>query len=293
MGMIFNIQHFSVHDGPGIRTVVFLKGCPLRCMWCANPESQNGGKELAWSGSICLSCQSCVHAGTGGTYSFQKDGLHWKMDKEPNWEKLRVICPSKALHVIGEEKSVEEIINLVERDAAFYDNSGGGLTLGGGEPLAQPDFAQVLLEEAKYRGIHCAMETSGYAEWEDFYRAAEQLDYLLFDIKALDDEVHKKYTGVSNRMILDNLRQVRERLPKLPIHVRTPVIPGVNDKEEAIQEISAFLSRFSNIRYELLRYHRLGEPKYISLHRPYPMGNVELSAKQFENLRKYEFYKEG
>lgn len=289
LGTVFNIQHYSLHDGPGIRTVVFLKGCPLQCRWCANPESQRPEPELAWNRTECIGCGQCVRKWKAEHFRFEGEkGLCWDTDAGLDEKQLAVTCPSKALHLIGERKSVDEVLDVVAKDSLFYDHSQGGMTLSGGEPLSQPEFVTALLKEAKRRRIHCAMETSGYAAWDVFRKAAEGLDYLLMDIKCMDDSIHKEYTGVSNARILENFKKLRTEYPDLPVCVRTPVIPGVNDTEEEIKAIHDFLVPFSNVRYELLKYHRLGEPKYESLHREYPLGKRELAEECMDRLKKFE-----
>lgn len=319
LGTVFNIQHYSLHDGPGIRTVVFLKGCPLRCLWCSNPESQNPKPELAWNRTACIGCQCCVRELKSGNFRFEREVscpqnergrtmqesaaaqrelprasiLRWEEDTRPEDSIVMRTCPTKALHVMGERKSVDEVLGEVEKDALFYDNTCGGMTLSGGEPLSQREFVIALLTEAKKRRIHCAMETSGYAEWEVFKSVVERLDYLLMDIKCMDEKIHEKYTGVSNTRILENFKKLCEEFPNLPIHVRTPVIPGVNDNKEEIQAIHDFLLPFSNVRYELLKYHRLGEPKYASLHREYPLGKRELTEGAMDLLKKFEIKPSG
>lgn len=293
-GIIFNIQHYSVHDGPGIRTVVFLKGCPLRCLWCANPESQKPECQMAWDREKCIGCRSCIEELGSLSCRFEEGaGLKWEdpaedRDHPADWEAIAGVCPSEAFHVIGRRATVEEVLSEVEKDAVFYGNSGGGITLSGGEPLMQHTFAVKLLREARGRGMHTAMETSGYAAFAVFREAVAELDYLLMDVKAYDDSIHRKYTGVSNRRILSNLKKIRELYPELPIHVRTPVIPGVNDNEQEIGAIAGFLQQFRGIRYELLKYHRYGQPKYGTLNRKYEMGEVILEEEVFEKLKKFE-----
>ena len=284
-GTVFNIQRYSVHDGPGIRTVVFLKGCPLRCRWCGNPESQSTKKQVAWSKGSCIGCKCCINALEGLGCHFKNDVLYW--DKNASFDDTLIskTCPSKALHVIGEEKTVSEVMDVVIRDEIFYKNSGGGLTLSGGEPLMQPKFAVDILKRAKEKGIHCVMETCGFAKWEVLKEVAGYLDYLFIDLKCLDDKVHIKNTGGSNKQILENIERVYNEYPNLEICVRTPVIPGVNDNEKEILSIVKFLNKLPNIKYELLKYHKLGLPKYESLNIPYPMGDVELPEDKFQKLK--------
>lgn len=288
-GIIFNIQRFSVHDGPGIRTVVFEKGCPLRCKWCANPESQVQAPQIAWSKNKCIGCNACVNSGLKCNPYFSYDELFWDNYDDSEGEAIERICPSKALHVIGYETTVAQVLKQIGRDEIFYGDEEGGLTISGGEPLMQPKFTYHLIKAAKNNGINTAIETTGYGDTSAFLKIAGELDYLLMDIKALDDDIHMKATGVSNALILDNFNLVRKTYPNLPIHVRTPIIPGVNDNEKTISSIADFIGCCNNVRYELLKYHRLGEGKYESLHRRYPMGDVMLDDDLFENLKKYQF----
>jgi pyruvate formate lyase activating enzyme len=266
-----------------------VKGCPLRCLWCANPESQNFEKEIAWTKSECIGCKSCTESTVGEHFRFEEDGLYWEDFTANSLEEIRNLCPATALHVFGETKTVDEVMTEVIKDEIFYSDSGGGITVSGGEPLSQGDFTYELLKKAGENGIHRCMETTGFAHYETLSRIARELDYLLMDIKCINEEVHKKYTGVSNQVILENVKRLRAEFPHLPIQIRTPVIPGVNDSEEAISAVSEFVAAMPNTRYELLRYHRLGEPKYESLHRVYPLGEKELSEERFKEFQSYEF----
>ncbi len=290
-GTIFNIQRFSVHDGPGIRTVVFLKGCPLRCKWCANPESQERYHELAWTKSKCIKCYSCEKCELKSNPRLTNDDVFWDRYIEDERDLIERSCPTGALHIIGYEADVSSVLKKVDREDIFYSNLDGGLTISGGEPLMQPQFTYELLKDARKEGIHTAIETTGYADSDVFIKIVDKVDYLLMDIKSYDEDIHKKNTGVSNKIILDNFIKVRNEYPKLPIQIRTPVIPGFNDNEEEISKIHDFLFEYDYVKYELLKYHRLGESKYESLHREYPMGDVDISKEKMKLLKKYEFDK--
>lgn len=295
-GRIFNIQHFSVHDGPGIRTVVFFKGCPLRCAWCANPESQVRDIQLGWTKGECIGCKSCVQklSNLGCRFEVQSqdkaselfwDSKHILTDEEV--EQVERICPSNALHVIGRDAEINEILCEVEKDSAFYAESGGGITLSGGEPLLQHDFVTELLHQAGKHHIHRAIETTGLCRYESFRQVAGELDFLLIDVKIWSPSLHEKWTGFSNEVILENLVHIRRDFPELPILVRTPVIPGVNDNETEIRSIARFVKTLGgNTSHELLKYHRLGEPKYASLHRHYELSDRTLSEERFSALKK-------
>ncbi len=286
-GIVFNIQKYSVHDGPGIRTVVFLKGCPLHCRWCSNPESQKPGPELVYNANKCLTlehCVRCLEVCTAGAIR-SGAGERVEIDRQVCNECLLCAkaCPSQALNVYGETMTVEQVIGTVEEDSVFYSRSGGGLTLGGGEPMHQAGFSAALLKEAKRRRIDTAMETCGFCGWEDLESACGLLDTLLYDVKSMDPEKHRAFTGVSNELILENLGRVRERFPELPVWVRTPIVPGFNDRVEDIRPILEHIQGMANIRFEALDYHRMGKPKYEYLGREFPMGDRKLGE---ENIRK-------
>lgn len=198
-GIVFNIQHFSIQDGSGIRTTVFLKGCPLSCLWCANPESQCARPELTYSKRSCINCKSCLKQDVDQIVSLDENGtvrIHPEQAKHVSH--YGELCPAQALTVMGEKKTVKEVIDVVEQDAVFYKHSFGGMTLSGGEPLMQADFSAALLEEAKKRHIHTAIETTGFSTYPNMQKVFSKLDFIIYDIKLMDEEKHKKYTGVSN-----------------------------------------------------------------------------------------------
>lgn len=289
-GYTFNIQRYSVHDGPGIRTIVFLKGCPLKCQWCANPESQYVQPELAYNHNKCIGtqeCQFCFRACNKGAIEEQEGKITINRELCDNCGKCADICPSKALNMYGKLMAVKEAIDLVEQDSSFYTRSGGGITLSGGEPVLQTDFAVGLLTEAKKRRMNTAIETCGYAEWDKLERVCELVDTILYDIKCMDSDRHKQFTGVNNELILSNFQKLCERFPSKSILVRTPVIPGFNDTEEDILAIIDFIRGMPNVKYEILGYHRLGEPKYTYIGKEYPLnGVVPLAEGTFSALKK-------
>ena len=291
-GNVFSIQKYSVHDGPGIRTIVFLKGCPLRCKWCSNPESQNPSPELAYNAKKCLGldkCIRCLEVCTVGAITQGEDGrIEIDRDLCTQCQHCAGACPSQALITYGEETSVDTALKRVEEDEMFYARSGGGLTISGGEPFFQAEYATALLREARHRRLNTAVETCGAVPFETFKDALPFVNTLMFDVKSMNPEKHKKYTGQSNERILDNLRKIREHFPKLSIRVRTPVIPGFNDTEEDIKKIIAFLSSLpgDKVEYEVLEYHRMGQPKYENTGREYPLdADLKLDMTLFAGLK--------
>lgn len=291
-GIVFNIQNFSVHDGKGIRTIVFLKGCPLRCAWCSNPESQLLKPQLGFNPMKCLTtekCTRCIDNCPQGAISSSEDNLI-VMDPQKCVQCYTCAehCAANALNVYGKTMTVKQVITEVEKEAAFYARSGGGMTLSGGEAMSQPDFALALLKEAKKHRIKTAMETCGYARYDDLRNACNYLDELIIDIKALDNEKHKRGTGMSNQHILENIACVVDEFPNLPILIRTPVIPEFNDTEEEIRSIVDFIPVRPNITYELLPYHRMGQPKYAYLGMEFPYADKMLGEDVMDRLRPIE-----
>lgn len=294
-GNVFSIQKYSVHDGPGIRTIVFLKGCPLSCLWCSNPESQKTTSQLAYNSNKCLGldkCTRCLNVCGENAIAEGEDGKI-AIDREKCTDCLKCAdaCPAGALIVYGEETSVDDALKRVEEDELFYARSGGGLTLSGGEPFNQPKFAIAILREARARHINTAVETCGHADWEVLEQALPYVNTLMYDIKSMDPETHKKFTGMDNKRILENLKRIRENFPNLAIRVRTPVVPGFNDSEEAIAEIIKFISALpgDKVEYEALEYHRMGQPKYINLGKTYGLPvDLKLDAGLFQKIKKME-----
>ena len=294
-GHIFNIQKYSVHDGPGIRTIIFFKGCSLRCRWCSNPESQLPQDELAFNNTRCLTkdkCDFCAEKCPEKAISFSEDGFPVIARDGCRLAECGGACTARchagALKIFGRRITVEEALKEVEKDAVFYQRSSGGLTVSGGEPCFQPEFLTALLREAERLYLDVAMETCGQAPYEVLHEAAKHLNTLIFDIKHTDASLHKRYTGADNAQILENIRRVSSDFKDLSILLRTPIIPGFNDSEQTIREICDFIDTLPgrSISYEMLPYHRLGTQKYYQLGREYPMGDVKLDNARMENLRK-------
>lgn len=290
-GLVFNIQKFSLHDGPGIRTIVFLKGCPLACMWCSNPEGQSRQVELIQSCDRCIGtdeCDRCLSICSQQALGVADDGsVVVDRTRCDACGDCADVCPSNALEVSGQWVTVDDVMRTVEQDDAFYARSGGGLTVSGGEPLAQGAFVLALLGAARARGIDTAIETSGLCSWKTLREAAPLADRIYFDIKCLDPDKHERGTGVSNAKILDNFRKLRSELPEVPVFVRTPVIPGFNDSKEDIAAIVAFIEAAGGAAsYELLGYHGFGEPKYAKLGQHYRLSHLApLSAQHMQELQ--------
>lgn len=272
VGLVFNIQKFSLNDGPGIRTVVFLKGCPLRCKWCANPESQSSRIQILWDGGLCLRCGACTHACPQGAVRLENGGVHINHTACIGCGSCVSGCPGNALKPEGEWKSVDEVVDACMKDVDFYEESGGGVTLSGGEALMQPEFTLALLRALKEKGIHTAIETTGFASEQVFREALPYLDLLLFDIKHWNSEKHLEGTGVSTLPILANMKAAIDAgkavLPRLP------VIPGYND---ALSDAEGFAERLRELgagRVQLLPFHQFGEKKYEMLDRHYTYTDI-------------------
>ncbi|MCK9229699.1 MAG: glycyl-radical enzyme activating protein [Syntrophales bacterium] len=266
-GHIFNIQRFSIHDGPGIRTTVFMKGCPLRCVWCSNPESQDFHPTLLVRDINCTGCGACLKVCPEGAIT-----LTGETGRTIDWSKcthcLRCVpaCLYNSLNACGTSMTVTEVLDEVQRDEDFYRNSSGGVTLSGGEPLWQSDFVSSLLQACKARGLHTALETTGFSSWRQFSAVLDHTDLVLFDIKHLDPEMHRAFTGVDNRRILNNLYKIAG---STRIWLRMPVLGGINDSDEYIREMAALAKKTGAERVSLLPYHEGGKSKSAQMGRPY------------------------
>lgn len=271
-GSVFDIQKFSLHDGPGIRDLVFLKGCPLRCQWCSNSESQSPHPEIFYRIDRCLgfsACGLCDHVCPVAAIKKGKSGKA-QIDRPVcnHCGQCAQVCPSDALELVGRQMTVADILEVVEKDDLFHSRSGGGITVSGGDPLAQADFVATLLATCRKRGIDTAVETAGHGRWEQMEKIGRQANLIFYDLKSMNAQKHKAFTGVSNAIIKDNLGLLWKKFPKTSIIARTPVIPGFNDSKKDIAEIAAFLKGIETLkRYELLPFHRFGAPKYTYLGR--------------------------
>ncbi len=278
-GVIFDIKRYSINDGPGIRTTVFLKGCPLRCVWCHNPEGQNPDLELIYRKSRCIGCLECVKNCPEGALSPVDNRISLNRKEcvlcGDCWE----TCQSEALSVVGKEVTCEETVKEVIEDLVFYEESGGGVTFSGGEPFLQADFLCALSRECKTQGINVAVDTCGCVPFEAFNKLLDGVDLFLYDIKLIDAEKHKRYSGASNQEILENLRRLAENGSN--VRVRLPIIPSINDDDENIERTASFLASLSSVRYvDLLPYHRAGIEKYRSLGRSYMLAKIRPPPKE-------------
>lgn len=258
-GFIFNIQRYSLHDGKGIRTIVFFKGCPLACKWCANPESQSSKPEMMFTKSNCIGCGACQSQCKADALT----AAGWNRELCLYCGKCADACPTGARRFAGRLMTVDEVVREAKKDMAFYHTSGGGVTFSGGEPLMQAGFAAALAKKLKSLYLDVAIETCGFAPWSAAQPVFEQVSQILYDIKIMDSEKHKFYTGVPNALILENARKCAKLGKKMTI--RVPVIGGVNDDEENIKKTAAFARDIGVNEIHLLPYHRFGESKYEQL----------------------------
>ena len=285
-GTVFNTQKFSIHDGTGIRTLIFMKGCPLRCIWCSNPESQRPGPEVMFVRSKCTGCGKCAALCREAAV----DDVTFDIDRS-RCVKCG-LCTSKcyagAKKMTGRQVTVREMMELIEKDRIFYTNSGGGVTVGGGEPAMQHGFVEELLKACRASHIHTAIETCGYGRWQDICGMFDNADQIFFDLKAMDPELHRRLTGVSNELILHNAEQAAAGGNE--IIFRIPLIPGCNDSLTNIEETGAFVGGLSgngsNVFIEILPYHDLGRDKYRWLDMDYGLEDTgKPDASQVEELK--------
>jgi pyruvate formate lyase activating enzyme len=289
-GLVFNIQRFSVNDGPGIRTTVFLKGCPLRCLWCSNPESQEGYPEIMVISRDCIRCHECVEICPTGAVCSGEEGVWIDRDTCDLCMKCVHNCPSGALRIVGEHMDIHGIVKEVKKDGLFYRNSGGGVTVSGGEPLAQWEFVRNLLAEMKREGLHTVLDTSGYAPWGVVAEVIAYADLVLYDVKCIDPVKHEAMVGQHNKLILTNAEKVASRVATW---LRIPVIPGLNDAEADIEDIARFASEIPFEKVSILGYHRFGEHKYEGLGRKCPSSGVSQPEESYLKTLRDTFAQSG
>lgn len=268
-GLIFNIQRFSVHDGPGIRTTVFMKGCPLRCSWCANPESQSFTPELMVRDVNCKGCGACADTCPKGAITVKPEQGRF-IDRVRCGECFECVaaCIYGCLQVCGEYFSLQGVLEEILKDKHFYRNSGGGVTVSGGEPLAQHEFTTALLKRCKEASLHTALDTCGYASWEVWEKVLPFVDQVLYDLKHLHPEEHRRKTGVDNELILRNLKRLSGRLP---LWLRFPLVPGFNDSKEHIKEMIRVAAKHRVEKFSVLPYHEGGKAKSCQLGKKYTL----------------------
>jgi len=279
-GVVFSIERYALQDGPGIRTLIFLKGCPLNCKWCANPESQIFTPQILYFRNKCASCGRCIELCPQDAIQIDDEfGLVTDPDRCTLCGICIDACYYGAREMSGEEMEVSEVLDVIERDHLFYEMTGGGVTLSGGEPLLQIGFVRELSRECRERGIHTAIETTLFSDKEAVKRAIEYIDLVFVDVKHLNSQVHEQFTGVRNERILENIMMI-DSLGKQFI-IRVPFIPGFNDDDEAQRSIYEWAAKLENLKWiEILPYHRLGMGKYQGLARCYPMGDINPISKQ-------------
>jgi pyruvate formate lyase activating enzyme len=274
-GLVYDLQKFAIHDGPGIRTLVYMKGCPLNCLWCSSPQTQGSKPEILHNELNCKKCGGCVEVCPIQVITFSEEGdILFDRDLCTECGECVEFCPNQALKLAGDYLTVEELFKDVNKDAPFYRRSNGGITVGGGEPTMQSDFVEAFLKRCKKNYIHTAMETCGYVKWENLEKLVKYLDLVYMDIKHMDPEVHKELTGASNELILENIKKVSEIRPLI---IRIPVIPGLNDSEENISKTAEFaLTLGKNLkRIDLLPYHKFGSMTYNRIGLEYKIEDVE------------------
>jgi len=278
-GIVFDIKKYAIHDGPGIRTTVFFKGCPLRCWWCHNPEGQDLEPELVYRKNRCIGCGECIKKCPKQAIFLEDQHISVNRKNCILCGNCSEVCPTDALSIAGRRMSAKEVLEEIEKDRIFYDESDGGVTFSGGEPLLQPGFLNALLDECKERGIHTTVDTCGLARYEIIEKMRDKVNLFLYDIKTMDARKHMKYTGASNEQILKNLKKLAEDGSSIVISF--PLIPGINDDDKNAVRTAKLISSLPNIKQvNLLPYHRAGIEKYRNLGKPYKLDKIQPPSSQ-------------
>lgn len=273
-GLVFDIKRFSIHDGPGIRTTVFFKGCPLSCKWCHNPESQAAGVERILRSNRCVRCGACMVACTAGAISRNGQSFETDEGKCTLCGACAEACYAEAREMVGRQMSVPDLMHEIQRDVVFYEQSGGGVSISGGEPLMQPRFLLALLQACRAAEIHTALDTCGYAPWETIDAIRGYVDLFLYDLKPMNEQQHREFTGVSNKIILDNLQALSQA--GHDIILRVPVIPNITDGKDNIRRLADFAGELAHLRgVDLLPYHGIAADKYERLGKEYPTRGID------------------
>ena len=273
MGTIFDIQRFAVHDGPGIRTTVFLKGCPLKCLWCHNPESRETDAEISFLPEKCIGCSYCVRVCPNRCHLIENDEHLFNRDRCERCGLCTHQCYARALEIVGREATVGEVLDEVLKDRPFYETSGGGMTISGGEPMAQFEFTMALLAAAKENDLHTCLETCGCAPFEQYSRILRLVDIFMYDLKDVDTHRHQEHIGVGNELILENLKRIDDCGGTLIL--RCPIVPGFNDRQDHFSGIVAAANGLSNVlEIHVLPYHPLGRSKSTRIGKTYPLEDM-------------------
>lgn len=278
-GRIFNIQRFSTEDGPGIRTTIFVKGCPLTCAWCANPESQYIRPELGHSDAVCDLCGECVKVCAQNAIEVLAAGVRVNREQCDNCAKCVDVCGPRGLRMMGREYTVDEVFDEILKDQTYYQNSGGGVTCSGGEPLTQPQFVTELFRRCHEAGIHTTLDTSGFGPEQILKNMLEYTDLVLYDLKLMDNAAHEAAVGKPNRLILDNARRIADS--GVEMIIRVPLIPGITDADDNITAIAQFVKQLRpGLTVNVMPYHRFGMNKYQMLDREYTMHDLKSPSKE-------------
>jgi pyruvate formate lyase activating enzyme len=272
-GLVFSIDRFVADDGPGIRTTVFLKGCPLKCIWCHSPQSQRSTPQLSFINNRCIGCGACAEVCPQKAQVVSRGKRYVQWEKCDDCGKCVAICPSKALETVGEWMAPEQVMDIIRKDMVYYKNSGGGVTFSGGEATAQPDFLISCLKSCRDEGIHTALDTCGFCKWSFFEAMSPYVNLFLYDLKHMDSKKHRQFTGVGNKEVLKNLRKLDEM--GKTIWVRIPLVPGYTDTTENLRQTADFVSTLANIeKVSLLPYNTASGAKYLSIGKKYALKDM-------------------